>query len=526
MINHNLFALFQARFPDDKSCIFIETGDGRYINFAEFEATIAQYANFIQALGVEPGERVAVQIEKSPEALMLYLACLKAGVVYLPLNCAYRENEIAYFLADAEPKLVIHAPQDENWMAPLCARLHISHLFTLNEHGSGSWSINAAKSAQNLEFNFEIVQRESDDLAAILYTSGTTGRSKGAMITQQNLRSNALTLHQHWGFKAGDVLLHVLPLFHVHGLFVAAHMALLNAQHGDRMIFHSKFDAKKVIAALASSAESSTNHATVFMGVPTMYTRLLAEPLFTQTCCKNMRLFISGSAPLLAETFGEFQTRTGHTILERYGMTETGMITSNPLIGSRKGGTVGMPLAGVAVRIVNDDGSIAKTGEIGGLQVQGPNVLPGYWRMPEKSLEEFTEDQFFKTGDLGFVDADGYISIVGRSKDLVISGGYNIYPKEIELLIDEMPGVAECAVIGLPHPDFGEAVAVVIVPKSSLGAASEPLFEPEIIDSLKTKLASFKVPKKVFITAELPRNAMGKVQKNELRKRYASTFVS
>ena len=527
-MNQNLYALFESRFPNDKSRVIIEAeGAGlarRIITFAEFEATVAQYTNFIRALGVAPGERVAVQVEKSPEALMLYLACLKAGVVYLPLNSAYREGEIAYFLGDAEPQLVIHSPQDESWLAPICARLSIAHRHTLNEAGSGSWSINASKAPSNIEFSSEIVQRGDDDLAAILYTSGTTGRSKGAMITHRNLSSNALTLHQHWGFQQGDVLLHALPLFHVHGLFVAAHTALLNAAQGGRMIFHSKFEAKATIAAF--------EQATVFMGVPTMYTRLLADPSFTRETCKNIRLFVSGSAPLLAETFSEFHDRTGHTILERYGMTETGMITSNPLTGDRKGGTVGKALPGITVRIVNENDvegiTIAKPNEIGALQVKGPNVLPGYWRMPEKNKEEFTGDGFFRTGDLGFVDNDGYISIVGRSKDLVISGGYNIYPKEIEMLIDDMPEVAESAVIGLPHPDFGEAVAVVIVPKSRVDTASGEwpagLSESIIIAALKSQLANFKVPKRVFLVADLPRNAMGKVQKNELRKRFASTF--
>lgn len=526
-MNQNLFALFQSRFPGDRSTIFIETETGRLINFAELETTIARYASLIRTLDIAPGERVAVQIEKSPEALMLYLACLKAGVVYLPLNSAYRAGEIAYFLDDAQPKLVIHAPRDEDWMSPLCAGLNIEHRFTMSESGGGSWSINASRCPPNNVFESEIVPRSDHDLAAILYTSGTTGRSKGAMITHRNLSSNALTLHQYWGFAPGDRLLHALPLFHVHGLFVAAHTALLNAQHGGRMVFHSKFDAKAAVAAL--------NDVTVFMGVPTMYTRLLAEPSFTETACKKMRLFVSGSAPLLADTFNAFQTRTGHTILERYGMTETGMIASNPLLGERKGGTVGRALPGVTVRLMNEDGGHAKTNEVGGLQVKGPNVLPGYWRMPEKNKEEFTDDGFFKTGDLGLYDVDGYIAIVGRSKDLVISGAYNIYPKELELLVDEMDGVSESAVIGVPHPDFGEAVVVVLVakqlppripaPASLPDVGFEPISESAVIAAMKTKVANFKVPKRVFIVDDLPRNAMGKVQKNELRKRYASTFM-
>ena len=506
-MNDNLYALFHSRFPADKSRPFLETGDGRVISIGELEDTAARYAGYLRSLGVASGERVAVQVEKSPEALILYLACLRAGVIYLPLNSAYRESEIAYFLGDAEPKIFIHSSRDSAWVEPICRRLGVAHQFTLNEDGRGSWAENASKAAPMLE----VAARAADDLAAILYTSGTTGRSKGAMITHRNLSSNALTLHQYWGFKPDDVLLHVLPLFHVHGLFVAAHCVLLN---GGRMIFHNKFDAKAALAALP--------RATVFMGVPTMYVRLLAEAAFGQSLCRHMRLFVSGSAPLLAETFNEFQSRTGQTILERYGMTETGMITSNPLAGapaSRRGGTVGLPLPGVSVRIVNDDGSIARAGEIGNIQVKGDNVLPGYWRLPEKNKEEFTADGFFRTGDVGFIDAAGYVSIVGRSKDLVISGGYNVYPKEIELLIDEMPGVTESAVIGLPHADFGEAVVAVVVAKPG-----QTLAEDEIIQALKGKLANFKVPKRVFIVADLPRNTMGKVQKNELRKQYAATF--
>ncbi len=521
--NHNLFSLFQSRFPADKSRIFLETESGREISFTELETTIARYVGLIRALQVAPGERVAVQVEKSPEALMLYLACLAAGVVYLPLNSAYREGEIAYFLGDAEPRIFVHSPRDEAWAKPLCEKNNILHHFTMSETGGGSWAENAANAPPVLE----VVSRDDDDLAAILYTSGTTGRSKGAMITHLNLSSNARALHQYWGFQSGDVLLHVLPLFHVHGLFVAAHTALLNADQGRRLLFYSKFDAKTAIAALA--------RATVFMGVPTMYTRLLAEPGFSADTCRSMRLFVSGSAPLLAETFNEFKQRTGHTILERYGMTETGMITSNPLLGERKGGTVGLPLPGVTVRVTDADAENESTllaaGVIGHIQVKGENVLPGYWRMPEKNLEEFTADKFFKTGDMGFMDADGYVNIVGRSKDLVISGGYNIYPKEVELVIDDLPGVAESAVIGLPHRDFGEAVVAVVVrklPNASIDAVHEPIVESAlasaIIQACKQKLANFKVPKKVFVVAELPRNTMGKVQKNELRKRYLTSF--
>ena len=512
-MNDNLYALFESRFPGDRSRTAIETATEKIYSYADLDSITARYTGYILALGVQPGDRVAVQVEKSPEALFLYLACLKAGAIYLPLNSAYQEDEIDFFLGDAEPKIFVHQPKSA-WAKALCEKHGIAHHFVLpadgenveNGSGSGVWSINALKTAPILE----IAQRKSDDLAAILYTSGTTGRSKGAMITHRNLASNALTLHQVWGFKPDDVLLHVLPLFHVHGLFVACHTALLN---GGKMIFHAKFEAKAAINALA--------HATVFMGVPTMYVRLLAEPAFTKTPCEHIRLFVSGSAPLLAETFHEFKTRTGHTILERYGMTETGMITSNPLVGERMGGTVGMPLPGVAVRVVDDDGIACLSDTNGHLQVMGDNVLPGYWRLSEKNQEEFTADGYFKTGDLGKIDAKGYVTIVGRSKDLVISGGYNVYPKEIELLIDDMTGVAESAVIGLPHPDFGEAVVAVIVKTPS----EVELSEAGVIGALKGKLAAFKVPKRVFIVDDLPRNAMGKVQKNELRKRFVSTFL-
>lgn len=515
-MNENLYALFQSRFPSDRSQSAIETAGGRIYSYAELESITASYAGLIKLLGVVPGDRVAVQVEKSPEALFLYLACLKAGAVYLPLNSAYQEGEVDYFLGDAEPKIFVHQPKSSSWATAICDKRGIAHQFILpaedenTQSGSGSrfWSKSASGTAPMLE----IAAREAGDLAAILYTSGTTGRSKGAMITHKNLSSNAITLHQFWGFRPGDVLLHALPLFHVHGLFVACHTALLN---GSKMIFHAKFDAKAATDALP--------RATVFMGVPTMYVRLLAEPSFTKEICQKIRLFISGSAPLLAETFHEFRERTGHTILERYGMTETGMITSNPLLGheeARRGGTVGLPLPGVAVRVVDDEGRACVADAIGHLQVKGDNVLPGYWRLPEKNQEEFTTDGYFKTGDVGKIDADGYVTIVGRSKDLVISGGYNVYPKEIELLIDEMSGVAESAVIGLPHADFGEAVAAVVV-RTPAGA---DLSEAGLIAALKGKLAAFKVPKRVFFVEDLPRNAMGKVQKNELRKRYVSTF--
>ena len=513
-MNANLYALLQSRFPEDRSQTALETATGSIYSYAALETTTARYAGFIRALGVVPGDRIAVQVEKSPEALFLYLACLQSGAVFLPLNSAYQEGEVDYFLGDATPKVVVHQPKSETWMRALCHKHGIAHQFTLTEalgdnsdrlkHWCGSWHENAVNAAPMLE----IANRLDNDLATILYTSGTTGRSKGAMITHRNLSSNALTLHTYWGFKPSDVLLHTLPIFHVHGLFVACHTALLN---GSKMLFHSKFDAGATIAALP--------RASVFMGVPTMYVRLLAEPTFSKDCCVRIRLFVSGSAPLLAETFHAFRERTEHTILERYGMTETGMITSNPLIGERRGGTVGLPLPGIAVRVVDDEGRACVCGDIGGLQVKGDNVLAGYWQMPDKNKEEFTADGYFKTGDVGKIEADGYVTIVGRSRDLVITGGYNVYPKEIELLLDEIAGVAESAVIGLPHPDFGEAVVAVIVKKPAA-----TLVEADVMSAIKGKLAAFKLPKRVFMVDDLPRNAMGKVQKNELRTRYVDTF--
>jgi malonyl-CoA/methylmalonyl-CoA synthetase len=442
------------------------------------------------------------------------LACLKAGAVYLPLNSAYRESEIAYFLSDATPSVFVHASKDEGWIAPITEKLNIAHRYTLDattQQIQGDWNTFARKCPPMLAF----CHRDDDDLACILYTSGTTGRSKGAMLTHKNLSSNALTLHRFWGFREDDVLLHTLPLFHVHGLFVALNTILLN---GGRMIFHTKFDAAASVEALS--------RATVFMGVPTYYTRLLDALAFTAESVAHMRLFVSGSAPLLPETFDQFKSRTGHTILERYGMTETGMITSNPLNAERRGGTVGFPLPDVEVRVALDDGALAKPNGIGHIQVKGPNVLAGYWQMPEKTREEFTDDGFFKTGDMGMFSDDGYLSIVGRSKDLVICGGYNVYPKEIELLIDGFDSVVESAVIGLPHPDFGEAVVAVIVPRENAprDEAAKKAAEAAMISALKSTLANFKVPKRIFFVDDLPRNAMGKVQKNVLRECYAATF--
>jgi malonyl-CoA/methylmalonyl-CoA synthetase len=499
-MSENLYSLFESRFPADRSQPLLLLRDGKDMSYADAEAGSARYAALFAGLGLVPGDRVAVQVEKSPEALLLYLGCLRAGLAYLPLNSAYQEGEVGYFLEDAEPRAVVAQPRSLPWLEPLAQGLGVRHVFSLDEEGEGT----LAQAARSASSRFKTVERSGDDLAAILYTSGTTGRSKGAMITHRNLASNALVLHRTWGFKPDDVLVHMLPLFHVHGLFVASHCVLVN---GSAMRFHAKFDAPRAIADFARS--------TVFMGVPTFYTRLLAEPGLTREACSKMRLFVSGSAPLLAETHVEFERRTGQRILERYGMTETGMLTSNPLSGERRAGSVGPALEGTDVRVVDNQGNPCAAGENGHVLVKGASVFPGYWRMPERNAEEFTANGYFRTGDMGNLSQDGYLTIAGRSKDLIISGGYNVYPKEIELALDELPGVQESAVVGVPHPDFGEAVTAIIVPRRDAQAT-----EPEIIAALKGRLANFKIPKRVYFVNELPRNAMGKVQKNVLREKY------
>ena len=500
-MSENLYTLFESRFPAARGKPLLYLDSGSILSYGDAEAGAARYASLLAGLGLKPGDRVAVQVEKSPEALLLYLACLRAGLVYLPLNSAYQEGEIGYFLENSAPGAVVAQPRSLAWLQPLASRLGIRHVFSLDEEGGGT----LVEAARDVSSRFATVPRAGEDLAAILYTSGTTGRSKGAMLTHGNLASNARVLHVAWGFQPGDVLIHMLPLFHVHGLFVACNCVLVN---GSAMRFHAKFDARMALEEFATS--------TVFMGVPTFYTRLLAERGLDRKACSQMRLFVSGSAPLLAETHVEFEERTGQRILERYGMTETGMLTSNPLAGERRAGSVGPALAGTEVRIVDDDDIACAPGVIGHVQVKGANVFPGYWRMPDRNREEFTTDGFFRTGDMGNVSADGYLTIVGRSKDLIITGGYNVYPKEVELALDELPGVRESAVVGVPHPDFGEAVTAVIVPLSGEPAPTEA----QVIAAMKAKLANFKVPKRVHFVEELPRNAMGKVQKNLLRERF------
>ncbi len=504
MSNSNLYALFRSRFPDDPTVPFIEMTDGGRWSFADLDAESARLARTLDASGVRKGDRVMAQVDKSPGALFLYLACLRGGFVYLPLNTDYTQREVAYFIDNAEPRVVVGRPESAAMLRTLVAERTCA-VYTLDDRGGGT----LLDESRAVAPEFPIVACQAGDLAAILYTSGTTGRPKGAMITHDNLAANGLTLHRAWGWQPGDVLLHALPIYHAHGLFVACHCALLN---GSKMIFLPAFDAATVLAWLP--------RATVFMGVPTFYTRLLAQPGFDRDVCRGVRLFISGSAPLLASTFDEFQARTGQAILERYGMTETEMNTSNPLDGDRIAGTVGLPLPGVSVRIVDEQERDVPTGAVGQLLVRGRNVFPGYWRLPEQTAQEFT-DGWFKTGDLGHRDARGYITLVGRAKDLIITGGLNVYPKEVEACLDALDGVLESAVIGLPHADFGEAVAAVVVPAPGCEVASEAA----LVDRLKTELAGFKVPKRIFFADQLPRNAMGKVQKNLLRERYAETLA-
>ena len=511
MTDSNLFTALRAGFPAAREGIAIETADTpqplRY-TWRDIDRGTAMLANLIDSLALPADSRIAVQTGKSVEALMLYLAVLRAGHVYLPLNPAYQASELEYFIGNAEPAAVVCAPADFGWVSKLAFKAGTRHVYTLGEDRTGTLLDRAAfHSDEHLP-----ARRKAYDLAAILYTSGTTGRSKGAMLTHGNLLSNARVLHTEWGWNAGrDVLIHALPIFHVHGLFVAAHGALLS---GSRMIWFSRFDARAVVARLPE--------ATVFMGVPTLYVRLLAEPSFTRQTCRLMRLFISGSAPLLTETFNAFRERAGHTILERYGMSETVMLTSNPYRpeSARRGGTVGLPLPGVGLRVHDDKGRPLPTGETGGIEVKGPNVFKGYWRMPEKTADEFTTDLWFKTGDVGRISEDGYVTIVGRSKDLIITGGYNVYPAEVEGYLNDTPGVAESAVVGVPHADFGEAVVAVVVaqPGATLDTAA-------MLAQLKKQIANFKVPKQIFLATELPRNAMGKVQKNLLREEHRGLFV-
>ena len=499
---HLITELFPA--AGDRDAVAFETPDGRTLTFGALQAAVARCANGLIAMGVKPGDRVAAQVEKSLDAVILYLGTVQAGGVFLPLNTAYTPTEVAYFVGDAEPSVFVCDPRKRDALAD--ALKNVSRVETLGADGAGTLTdaIAAASDAP------PDVLRGPDDLAAILYTSGTTGRSKGAMLSHGNLASNARTLVEFWRFTRDDTLLHALPIYHTHGLFVAINTLLMA---GGRTIFMPKFDPDMLMRFLPQ--------ATSMMGVPTFYVRLLEQPGLTKDATAHMRLFVSGSAPLLADTHRAFSTKTGHAILERYGMTETNMNTSNPYDGERIPGTVGQPLPGVDLHIADPDtGAVLPQGEIGVIEVRGPNVFRGYWRMEEKTKAEF-RNGFFISGDLGRIDERGYVHIVGRGKDLVITGGFNVYPKEVEGEIDALPGVVESAVIGLAHPDFGEGVTAIVVKHE--GAV---LSEDEIVAALSSRLAKFKQPKRVMFVDDLPRNAMGKVQKNVLREKFAALYAT
>ena len=496
--NYNLYAHFRKVFEGHLDKELLVTWGGEEYRYADIESESARLANFLAASGAKPGDRVSVQVAKSPQALCLYLACLRGGFVFHPLNTGYTASELEYFFGNAEPVMVVCDSGSLDIIEPLVKQLSIPHLFTLDGDGSGTL---VGQSRETTD-DFILVQRDKDDMACLLYSSGTTGVPKGIVLTHNNLYENARTLVEAWGFTGDDVLLHALPIFHVHGLFVALGCVLLS---GASMRWLPGFDTDKAIKLMPDC--------TSMMGVPTYYTRLLANPAFTREVADHMRLFVSGSAPLLEETFYEFEERTGHRILERYGMTETNMNTSNPLKGERKPGTVGPPLPGVEVRICDNEGNVLSTGEIGNLQVRGGNVFREYWKLPEKTAEDKTADDYFNTGDKGVIDEDGYVAIVGRSKDMIISGGLNVYPVEIEGVINDMNGVKESAVIGVPHADFGEGVVAVVVPTDK-----DSIREVQVIGETEERLANFKVPKRVVFVEELPRNTMGKIQKNLLRE--------
>ncbi len=502
--NANLFAHFQSHFPDDLSTCLLVTDNGQTVTYGQAAEASAQIANSLLDLGALTGDRVTVQVEKSVEALYLYLGCLRAGLVYHPLNTAYTTSELEYFLTNAEPSIIICKSESQETIKSISVSGGVKAILTLDTDGTGT----LVDLIQDANITFQTVQRRGKDMAALLYSSGTTGKPKGIMLSHDNLRSNAEILVDVWGFSSSDRLLHMLPIYHVHGLFVGISCVLMS---GASMSWHKSYNDDIAVTALSKC--------TVMMGVPTYYTRLLSNHRFSSDCCQTMRLFISGSAPLLTETFYQFQARCGHTILERYGMSETNMNTSNPLDGERKPGTVGTALPGVMLKIVSDEGHEVLPGDIGNLQVKGPNVFSGYWRMPEKTSEDFTEDGFFDTGDKAMIDCDGYVSIVGRSKDLIICGGLNVYPKEVEMVIDDIPEIRESAIIGAPDADFGEVVIAIIVTEDSCSVDNDFLGN-KVISFCRTQLANFKIPKRVEIIESLPRNAMGKVQKNLLRERF------
>ncbi len=498
--NNHLICRLCAASASRGTDVFAQLPNGESVTFGELFAGAEQMAAALVQSGVQPGDRVAVQVAKTIQAIQLYLGTVMAGAIFLPLNTAYTTPEVAYFLGDATPTVVVCDPSRADEIKAIAGQASV---LTLDADGQGT-----LRDLADAQSGFDVVARDAGDLAAILYTSGTTGRSKGAMLSHANLASNSQVLRDYWRFTSDDVLIHALPIFHTHGLFVATNVALLA---GARVVFLAGFNVDAIIEAMPN--------ATALMGVPTFYTRLLADDRLTRERTANMRLFISGSAPLLVDTHEQWQHRTGHRILERYGMTETNMNTSNPYDGDRRAGTVGFPLPGVEVRVM-DGARELPAGETGVLEVRGPNVFQGYWQMPEKTAEELRPDGWFITGDLAMIDADGYVSIVGRQKDLIITGGFNVYPKEVESLIDDLPGVLESAVIGIPHPDFGEAVVAVVVPEGP------GLQADEISQKLASELAKFKQPKRVIIVDELTRNTMGKVQKKALREAYSELFTA
>ena len=499
-VKGNLYTSYKEGFSKNLEGQFLFDDEGLEITYRELDSETAKLANGLKELGLSEGDRVTVQVDKCIEMVYLYLACIRSNIIFHPLNPAYKEKELSYFLDDAKPSLFISNEETISSISVLNLDHNIDHLFVLNKDGSGNFL-----DISSSEDNFITVDCSEDDIAALLYSSGTTGKPKGIMLSHGNISSNAESLVKAWGFQESDCLLHALPIYHVHGLFVALGCVLMT---GSKLKWLESFDVDEVLKSIPEC--------TVMMGVPTYYTRLLKNDLLESDLTENMRLFISGSAPLLEETFNEFSLRTNHRILERYGMTETNMNTSNPLIGDRKPGTVGLPLEDVQVRVVDEENNALPQGEIGNLQVKGPNVFKGYWEMPEKTKEDFSEDGFFNTGDKGLIDVGGYVSIIGRSKDMIISGGLNVYPKEIESLIDKIDGVLESAVIGLNDEDLGEKVVAVIVSEEN-----KTLEEKEVISEIKDQLAGFKAPKEVKFIDQLPRNAMGKVQKNILRETFS-----
>jgi malonyl-CoA/methylmalonyl-CoA synthetase len=505
----NIYNLFQAAASRVGSRPMLVDSGGVRLRYDEMDSLTGRMAQRLRDAGARSGDRIVVQVEKSIAAVVLYLAALRAGIVFVPLNTAYTRDEVAYFLADAEPAILVCDSRRRAELEDLAEAAGVGSVLTLDPDEGGDPG-DGGKLTDGLSgrSSCPIEPRGVNDLACILYTSGTTGRSKGAMLSHGNLASNALALKLLWRWEDGDVLLHALPIFHVHGLFVALHGALVN---GSTILFHQRFDVDAVLADFA--------RATVFMGIPTLYTRLLEKPGLTRDACSGIRLFTCGSAPLLEETFTRFRERTGHDILERYGMTETGMITSNPYDGPRLPGTAGYALPGVSVRVADAEGAPVPQGMPGVLEVHGPNVFQGYWKLAQKTAEEFRSDGYFITGDIAIQSADGRVSLIGRARDLIISGGFNVYPKEIELLIDAVEGIGESAVIGVPHPDFGEAVVAV-----ATYARDSVVSEVTVIEALTGRLARFKQPKRVIFVDDLPRNAMGKVQKAALRAEYRSLF--